>query len=56
MRAFTIVNLNEGIEAILLLQRIKRDRLGDCFLEGYARAISTAVIFRWQRHGETRWA
>ena len=44
MRSFIVVNLDEGIEALLLLQEIERSGLGGILLQCQMHALVTAVL------------
>ena len=46
MRSFIVVNLDEGIEALLLLQEIERSGLGGILLQCQMHALVTAVLLR----------
>jgi hypothetical protein len=46
MRSFIVVNLYEGIEALLLLPEIERSGLGGILLQCQMHALVTAVLLR----------
>ena len=46
MRSFVVEDLNELVEARLLLEKISRRRLGGFFLQGEVHALVTTVLLR----------
>ncbi len=49
MRTFIVVNLDELIEALLLLQEVERGGLGRLFLEGQVHAFMASILFGMSR-------